>query len=421
MMAISHLLPAPFTQQVVLALLEAGEEARFFTTLTPDGPDWAAWALRLAGAGRSRALRDIPPGVTETYPWREVARLALGRVSRDELLRDRVFHWGRDGFDAWVARRTRPPFRLVYGYETECLETFRAARAHGIRTAYDLPSPDHDFVEGLLRLEGERFPELRTPARQRFEELQSERTARRHEEFRLADVVCANSQFTKSTWAAAGLDATKIVTLPLGAPEPDETGRDGGTRGRGPVRLVWAGTFSVRKGAHYLLEAWGAWAAGRNATLDVFGSVSLPASLRVEAAPGITFHGPVPRERVLAAFKESDALVFPTLCDGFGLVVNEALSRGLPVITTRRAGAADLIRDGENGRLIEHASVPALVEVLDWCATHRGELRAMRPVALATAAAWQWKHYRAALRDALLASASPPSRPAAMVTVTEGG
>lgn len=408
MIAVSHLLPAPFTQQVVLALLEGGEEARFFTTLTPDGPDLAARMLRLAGAGRSRALRDLLPGVTETYPWREVARLALGRVSRDELLRDRVFHWGRDGFDAWVAGQMRPPLRLVYAYETECLDTFRAARACGIRTAYDLPSPEHDFVEDLLRQEAERFPELRTPARRRFEELQSERTARRHEEFQLADVVCANSQFTKDTWAAAGLDAAKIVTLPLGAPEPDAAGCDGGTHGQGPLRLVWAGTFSVRKGAHYLLEAWRAWGAGRNATLDVFGSVSLPASLNATVAPGITFHGPVPRARVLASFKEADALVFPTLCDGFGLVVNEALSRGLPVITTRRAGAADLIRDGGNGRLIAHGSASALVEVLDWCASHREELHAMRSSALATAEAWQWKHYRAALRLAVLPSPGPP-------------
>jgi len=409
MVAVSHLLPAPFTQQVVLAMLEAGEQARFFTTLTPDGSDFAALALRLTGAGRSRMMRDLPSGVTETYPWREAARLALGRVSHDEVLRDRVFHWGRDGFDAWVASQMRPPFRLVYGYETECLETFRAARANGIGTAYDLPSPEHDFVEGLLRQEAERFPELRTAARRRFEELQPERTARRHEEFRLADVVCANSNFTKQTWVAAGLDAAKIVTLPLGAPEPDAAGREGGTHGQGPLRLVWAGTFSVRKGAHYLLEAWRAWAAGQSATLDVFGSVSLPASLKVEAAPGLAFHGPVPRARVLAAFHEADALVFPTLCDGFGLVVNEALSRGLPVITTRRAGAADLIREGVNGRLVEHASVPALVEALDWCASHREELRAMRPAALATAAAWQWKDYRRALREALLKDLIPAS------------
>lgn len=401
MLAVSHLLPAPFTQQVVLAFLESGAETRFFTTLTPSGRDLAARALRAFGVGRSRALRDIPAAVAETYPWREVARLVLGRVSRDELLRDRVFHWGRDGFDEWVARQMRPPFQLVYGYETECLETFRAARANGIRTVYDLPAAEHDFVERLMEEEVGKYPAFLTEGRRQFRALRAERTARRHEEFRLADQVCANSSFTRDTWVAAGLDARKVTVLPLGAPAPDAAGASGGSGGSGPLRLVWAGKFSMMKGAHYLLEAWRAWDGRRHARLEVFGSVSLPAALAMEQVSGITFHGQVLRDRLLAAFREADALVFPTLCDGFGMVVNEALSRGLPVITTRRAGAADLIRDGENGRLIEHASVPALLEALDWCVSHREKLRAMRTAALATAAAWQWSDYRRSLRQIL--------------------
>lgn len=407
MMAVSHLLPAPFTQQVVLALLETGEATRFFTTLTPGGNDLAAQALRLVGAGRSRALRDIPSGVTETYPWREAVRLVWGRLSNDEVLRDRVFHWGRDGFDAWVARQMKPPFRLVYGYETECLETFRAAKANGVRMVYDLPAAEHDFVERLMEEEIEKHPAFLTEGRRQFRALRTERTARRHDEFRLADQVCANSSFTRDTWVAAGLDGRKVTVLPLGAPAPDAAGASGGSGGAGPLRLVWAGKFSMMKGAHYLLEAWRAWAGHRHARLEVFGSVKMPAAFAWEQTSGITFHGQVLRERVLAAFRDADALVFPTLCDGFGMVVNEALSRGLPVITTRRAGAADLIRDGENGRLIPQASAPALVEALDWCATHRAELRAMRPAALATAAAWQWKDYRSGLREILLKDLIP--------------
>lgn len=409
MIAVSHLLPAPFTQQVVLALLESGEATRFFTTLTPDGNDLAARALRLVGAGRSRALRDIRSGVTETYPWREAVRLALGRVSHDEVFRDRVFHWGRDGFDAWVARRMKPPFQLVYGYETECLETFRAAKANGVRTVYDLPAAEHDFVERLMEEEVEKHPAFLTEGRRQFRMLRVERTARRHDEFRLADQVCANSSFTRDTWVSAGLDGSKVSVLPLGSPAPDLVGATGGSGGSGPLRLVWAGKFTMMKGAHYLMEAWRAWPGSRHVRLDVFGSIKMPESLDCSRTQGVFFHGQVLRDRVLAAFREADALVFPTLCDGFGMVVNEALSRGLPVITTRRAGAADLIRDGENGRLIKHASASALVEALEWCATHRGELRAMRPAALATATAWQWKDYRRALRETLLKNLVPMS------------
>lgn len=398
--AVSHLIPPPFTREVVKAFIETGSETRFLTTLTPDSAGIASRILRTFRAGGTRSLPGIPRESVECYPWREAMRLSLGRARLGDRVNDHIFHWARDGFDAWVARQLSTRDRLVYAHETECLLTFKRARAHGVRTVYDLPSPEHDHVENLLWQESELFPELRTTARLRFRALQAERTARRHAEFQLADVAVANSNYTRDTWAAAGLDGRKIVVVPYGAPPTDQSGLDGGSRGQGPLRLIWAGTFSVRKGAHYLLEAWRQWSAAKHATLDVFGSVSLPSSVARDVS-GIRFHGPIPRDRLLKEYLRADALIFPTLCDGFGMVVNEALSRGLPVITTRRAGAADLIRDGENGRLIEHGSSAAILEVLEWCASNRDALRALRPSALSSAESWQWPHYRAALRHAL--------------------
>ena len=87
-------------------------------------------------------------------------------------------------------------------------------------------------------------------------------------------------------------------------------------------------------------------------------------------------------------------LIFPTLCDGFGMVATEAWSRGLPVITTDRAGAADLLVPHRNGLLIPAGDPAAIVGCIEWCLTHRAELRAMREAALATAAGWQWSDYR---------------------------
>lgn len=400
MLAISHITPAPFTQQVVRAMLEECPKVQFFTTLTPDGHDWAARILRATGAGKTRQLTSVPTSVVRTYPWREVGRLALGRISRDEVVRDRVFHWARDGFDEWVARQMRPPFGLVYGYETECLETFRSAKANGVHTVYDLPAAEHDFVERLMEEEVAKHPVFLTEGRRQFRASRAERTARRHEEFRLADKVCANSSFTRDTWVAAGLDASKVNVIPLGAPVPDSSGAGGGSGGLGPLRLVWAGKFSMMKGAHYLLEAWRAWSP-RHAQLDVYGTINMPTALRLRPPEGVTFHGPVPQSRVLEAFRSADALVFPTLCDGFGLVVNEALSRGLPVITTRRAGASDLIESGRNGLIIQPGSSAALTAALNWCADNRASLTAMRTVALETAAKWQWSDYRLALRATL--------------------
>ena len=398
---VSRLTPAYFTEQAVLALQEGGYDTVFCTTLSVDGRDPVGRLLRLLGMTGRRRLQCVDEAHLRTCPWREAGRLLLGRVTRDEIITDRVFHWMRDGFDHWVAGQMKAPVRMVYGYETECLETFQAARRAGIRTVLDLPSPEHDYVENLLFEEYGKFPGLLTKGRRHLRTLQAERTARRHEEFRLADVVIANSELTARSWAGAGLDGSKIRVVPLGAPKPLPDGWQGGSLGKGPFRMLWAGSFSVRKGAHYLLEAWKQWCPGNEVTLDVFGSQRLPAALLDGLPTNIKFHGAVPQSELLEAFRRSDLLVFPTLCDGFGLVVTEALSRGLPVLTTRQAGAADLVNDRVNGLVVEAGNTGALEEALRWAATHRDELHAMRAEAVRTAAANQWSDYRARFRDAL--------------------
>jgi glycosyltransferase involved in cell wall biosynthesis len=59
--------------------------------------------------------------------------------------------------------------------------------------------------------------------------------------------------------------------------------------------------------------------------------------------------------RVYAA---SDIFVFPTKLEPFGLVITEAMASGLPVITSRLAGAAELIKDGETGLLLKDPTNP---------------------------------------------------------------
>jgi glycosyltransferase involved in cell wall biosynthesis len=70
--------------------------------------------------------------------------------------------------------------------------------------------------------------------------------------------------------------------------------------------------------------------------------------------PGtIQFPGFVHREGLAELYALADALIFPTHSDPWGLVVNEAMSCGLPVIVTRVAGCmADLVQDGWNGFVV---------------------------------------------------------------------
>jgi glycosyltransferase involved in cell wall biosynthesis len=94
---------------------------------------------------------------------------------------------------------------------------------------------------------------------------------------------------------------------------------------------------------------------------------------------GMVLPGEIPR-----LFAASDVLVFPTLRDCWGMVVNEALAAGVPVLGSRYAGAAEeLIRDSDVGRLIDPLAPDSLDEALvaavrdaRWASTSPTRLRA---------------------------------------------
>ena len=67
----------------------------------------------------------------------------------------------------------------------------------------------------------------------------------------------------------------------------------------------------------------------------------------------VHFAGKIENEKIPAYMAKSDVFVLPSLSEGFGIVVIEAMASGLPIIATNVGGLPDIIKDGENGFLIQ--------------------------------------------------------------------
>jgi len=405
---ISHSSVAPFVQQAARALHEAGNLDRFVTTLRYDPNSRPQrCAIRMARAAgvdlegllQRRTITELPSSKVESHPLGEIIRLASSRFDHSGRLTDLVWERTEPAFDRLVARRVRREHTAVYGFEYCSLATFARARELGVRVAYDMPAPEPRFVQGLLDAEIAHFPELDTSYHRHTTKREERRIARRRAEWDAADLVIAASRFTRDSFAQGGFDTTKVQIVPYGAPPPisqADLSRKTDDEAA-PLRLLWAGTFSIRKGAHYLLEAWRKNRLARHIRLTVCGTVALPPRLLEPMPEHIEFTGPLPKAQLMARYDSADVLIFPTLCDGFGMVVTEAWSRGLPVIITDHAGANDLLQPNRNGILIPAGDADAIASALNWCLDHRAELRDMREAALATAAGWQWSDYRRSL------------------------
>jgi glycosyltransferase involved in cell wall biosynthesis len=83
------------------------------------------------------------------------------------------------------------------------------------------------------------------------------------------------------------------------------------------------------------------------------------------------FHGPVPQGELAEAMRRSSVLVLPSLEEGFGLVVPQALNCGLACIVSDRVGGKDLIQHRENGSIVPVQNPEALASELRWWAEHR--------------------------------------------------
>lgn len=331
-------------------------------------------------------------------------RVAVSKLDRDQRLSDLIWQQTEGAFDRAVARSLHSGLAGVYGFEYGSRRTFERARELGLRVAYEMPAPEPIFVQQLLQEEIRKFPELDTPYARHVARREAMWIAHRRKEWDCADLVIAASRFTADSYARAGWGAEKIRIVPLGAPEAvsGDAASKGGTGGKGKLRILWAGTFNIRKGAHYALEAWRIHKLGEVAELHVFGAQALPGRRLKDLPPNVTMHGSIPRERLLPEFERADALLFPTLCDGFGMVVTEAWSRGLPVITTQRAGAAERMEPGRSGWLIEPGSAEEIAGAIRRAAADRSALRAMRTGAREAALARTWADYRRDLAARIL-------------------
>ncbi|HEX9988536.1 MAG TPA: glycosyltransferase family 4 protein [Chloroflexia bacterium] len=397
----------PFAQQAARALYEAGMLSAYVTSFAYRPKSRLGRGLA-AGLGivmsdpakelARRQIREVPDSAIISYPVPELLCILSGRLGVGPVAGDLLWERAEKWFDRVVARRHASGVDAVYGYEHVTLDTFRRMKRAGGRCIYDQPICHHKTLSEILYKEYDRFPEVETPYEAHIRRLAPRRNARKDGELAMADFVIAASGFTKDSLVRAGIDEERIKVVPYGSPPVSgEAVREEG----GPIIFLSAGQQSVRKGTHYLLEAWRKLRPGKGAELWLVGRMTLPSEL-MRSLPGkVVVRPSLPHRQLFEVYRKASVLVFPSLCEGFGMVITEAMSQGLPVITTPNTAGPDLIKDYQNGFIVPIRDADALAEKMAWCLDNPRVLAEMGRAAVQTAAAWQWSDYRAALADAV--------------------
>jgi glycosyltransferase involved in cell wall biosynthesis len=197
----------------------------------------------------------------------------------------------------------------------------------------------------------------------------------------LADGCIVASSYTRKTLIENGVGADRIFTIPYGVNleffSPANVQAD-------KFSVLFVGQLCRQKGLHYLLEAWRRLRLA-NAELRIVGHLPAAKELLPKYASVARFLGPLNWIALREEYRRADLLCLPSLSDGFGQAILEALACGTPILTTSSCGASDLIREGENGLKIPAADLESLITSLEWASQDRDKVRQMRPAARATA------------------------------------
>ncbi len=388
---------APHVKQNVVAYFDSGILSTFYTTFFSHSKNkLSALLSKIPGLDKElkkRAFDSLPIEYFRSKPTLEIIRSIAARKLNAKVT-DAIWHYGELAFDHWVAKQIdAKKIDAIHTYEHCALITLQIAKQKGIYTIYEQISQHHTFFTKIANQQLDLYPALETPDTDLLvNDKAAKRNKRRDEELELADTILCNSSFTKRTLVEAGVEEKKITVIPLAFPQPIEKIRE--RHISEPVKFLYAGNQSLRKGIHLLYEAWRICDFNAiEAELWLVGKMELPENLRENLPGNVMIKNTIPHEELLALYTEADVFVLPTLADGFGMVITESMSQGTPVITTENSAGPDLIKDNENGWIIPAGDLVALVSQLKKIVEEPESLTAIRSAALARAESWQWDDY----------------------------
>jgi glycosyltransferase involved in cell wall biosynthesis len=306
-----------------------------------------------------------------SYPKFEAAKYGINPAKVDSLLIHEIHNrgWRKisrfteslfnpqymifELFDRHVSRRLTAPGDIFVGLSSGCLYSLRRARRMGAKTVVERGSSHMLYQRNILEEEYRQFGLEKEVVHPRVVE-------RELLEYQEADYISIPSHFVKETFIQQGIPADKLIQTPYGVdlsnfhqvPKQDKI-----------FRVIHCGGLSIRKGIPYLLQAFSELRL-KDAELWLIGSITdeIKPFLRQFSSPAIVHKGPFFEKDLYRYYCQGSVFCLASIEEGFGMVTVQAMACGLPVICTTNAGAADIIKEGENGFILPIRDVEALKE-----------------------------------------------------------
>lgn len=385
----------PELLEIAKAYAARNQLVRFYTTLDPRTNPLFAAVGRLPGTLGQSLKRDAArrrfddlDSVEECAPILDLLHAVVYRASGKSRLNERVLELRDRHFDAQVARRIGD-VPIYIGQAGACSKTLRALSSRSGTTIVNWNIQYWPFARAQYELERRAKPQwLKTFSFTRFPDRQVRFW---EEELARVGAVLVPSAGVALSLRAAGVAADRLIVVPYGVDTDRYRPAESSAPPAGPLRVVCVGEIGQRKGLAYLFDV------ARRAPRVRFYVVGWRVAALPERIPeNVEIAQNVPDVRPY--LQTADVFYFPSLVDGFGLVVLQALASGLPVICSANAGARDIVSEDDDGFVVDPRDVQRTVEILEELGDDRQRLSSMKHAARAKAEQYPWERFH---RDVL--------------------
>lgn len=293
----------------------------------------------------------LPRNSVSTFPWLHVLPLVAGRyLPIPRNLNRKLANLIQTSFDSWLCNQisTCDVYVALSGAGEK---SGRRAQELGAKYVCDRGSSHARYQRDIMLEEYRRWgitvPPWRDPGRE-------------ESEYENADAVTVLSSFAKRSFVECGVPEEKLHMTLLGVQL--DAFRQIAEPPIDSFEVLFVGAASFRKGIPYLLDAFRKLQHPRK-RLRIVGTITqeITPYLKTQNLSYVEILGPRPQSELAIMMSQSHVLVLPSIEDGFGMVITQAMACGCPAISSANTGGPDIYNNGEEGFIVPIRSSEAIL------------------------------------------------------------
>ena len=278
--------------------------------------------------------------IISSTPLKEIIRVFLIKLKINKIpnvLNDKQIFIDVDKFSA---KYINSNITHVYSYQNCALKTFLKAKQIKIKRIYELPTVYWKEHNNIIKNEIKKNPQFKKALLETNFYPNIVKQNLLDKELSMAGLIIVPSQYAKKTLKLYNGKLSKIKVIPYGFPKTCSINKKNWFDGKRKLKILYAGSLNQNKGISYLVDVINKLYFDK-IEVEIIGNGPLKGYIK-KNIPFAKFLDSISNEQLLNTMKNNDIFISPTLFEGFGLTLSEAMSQGALVMTTKNTFLGDL-------------------------------------------------------------------------------